>query len=408
MGNVHYLGGDGNDLIFTDSYSSEVIEFHGGDDQDKVYYFDSTDQVKVYDSSAQSITQVGSDIVVVFSATDQITFRFTDMVTVQSALHFMSGTPGDDYFFAGPGADTISGGDGNDYISGAGGDDTLHGDVGADNLYGDGDNDTLDGGDGNDWLNGGDGSDTIDGGNGNDILIGGNGDDVIYTGSAGIGGNLVVDGAGNDTVYGGADQDLIHGAAGDDYYNGGAGVTGFTIIIRKFWQGSSWIWAWHGPGPLLGSGRCGEHRRRHARKYRGGGRLRLCQRDDCRRCRHDARWQWRQRCDPGNDGDDTLDGGSDADRLFGNGGNDTLDGGTGEDKLYGGAGNDIFVVDNIGDATVEVAGEGTDLVQSSITHTLKANIENLTLTGAAALNGTGNALGNAMTGNAGRQPPLRP
>ncbi|MEI6336913.1 MAG: type I secretion C-terminal target domain-containing protein, partial [Methylococcaceae bacterium] len=49
---------------------------------------------------------------------------------------------------------------------------------------------------------------------------------------------------------------------------------------------------------------------------------------------------------------------------------------------------------------IEKAGEGTDTVNSSITYTLETNVENLTLTGAATLNGTGNALNNTLTGNA--------
>ena len=47
----------------------------------------------------------------------------------------------------------------------------------------------------------------------------------------------------------------------------------------------------------------------------------------------------------------------------------------------------------------ENAGEGADSVQSSVTYTLAANVENLALTGTTAINGTGNALDNVLTGN---------
>jgi len=81
-------------------------------------------------------------------------------------------------------------------------------------------------------------------------------------------------------------------------------------------------------------------------------------------------------------------------------GNDTLNGGTGADTLIGGAGNDIYTVDNVGDLVVEAAGEGADIVNASVSYTLSSEVENLTLTGTAAINGTGNSLANTLLGNA--------
>ena len=90
-----------------------------------------------------------------------------------------------------------------------------------------------------------------------------------------------------------------------------------------------------------------------------------------------------------------------ANTITGNAAATVLNGGVGADTLAGGLGNDTYVVDNAGDVVTEAAGAGTDLIQSSVTIlALAANVEKLTLTGAAAINGTGNGLANTITGNA--------
>lgn len=101
----------------------------------------------------------------------------------------------------------------------------------------------------------------------------------------------------------------------------------------------------------------------------------------------------------GNTGDNVLIGNSAINTLTGGAGNDRLDGLAGADKLIGGVGHDTYVVDNSADALTELANEGTDTVESSLTWTLATNFENLTLTGTSAINGIGNAVNNIITGN---------
>jgi Ca2+-binding RTX toxin-like protein len=101
----------------------------------------------------------------------------------------------------------------------------------------------------------------------------------------------------------------------------------------------------------------------------------------------------------GTAGADNLIGTANPDIINGLAGNDTLNGNTGADTLVGGLGNDIYVVDNTGDIATELASQGTDLIQSSVTYTLPANVEDLTLTGTTAINGTGNTVANIITGN---------
>jgi Ca2+-binding RTX toxin-like protein len=86
--------------------------------------------------------------------------------------------------------------------------------------------------------------------------------------------------------------------------------------------------------------------------------------------------------------------------LTGNSAANTLDGGAGADTMLGGAGDDSYVVDSAADVVTENANGGTDTVRSSLSWTLGGNLENLTLTGALAINGTGNALNNLLLGNA--------
>ncbi|WP_434595623.1 calcium-binding protein [Pseudomonas sp. R4-83] len=88
-------------------------------------------------------------------------------------------------------------------------------------------------------------------------------------------------------------------------------------------------------------------------------------------------------------------------RITGNIGSNILDGGLGVDTMIGGAGDDIYVVDNINDVVTEQVGEGHDLVRTSFSYTLSANVEDLTMTGDDNSTLTGNALDNVIRGNSG-------
>ena len=103
----------------------------------------------------------------------------------------------------------------------------------------------------------------------------------------------------------------------------------------------------------------------------------------------------------GNQLDNVLIGNSAGNTLIGGAGNDTLNGGAGTDTLMGGSGNDTYLVDATTDVVAELANEGTDTVQSTVSVTLGANVENLTLMGTASINGTGSSANNVLVGNSG-------
>lgn len=217
--------------------------------------------------------------------------------------------------------------------------------------------DVIDGLGGNDQLSGGDGNDRLKGGAGDDILQGGAGDDMYIVDSAGD----VTDETGGDGV------DLVHSTVS---WTLGAGLENLELSA-----GGRTI---DGTGNALNN------------TITGNDFVNILR---------------------GLDGDDTLFGGGRNDELYGGDGadtldgglhNDILDGGAGADTMIGGTGNDTYIVDDAGDVIVEQAGEGTDVIQSSIAFNLGAHagVENLVLTGAAAT-GYGNGLNNVITGNNG-------
>jgi Ca2+-binding RTX toxin-like protein len=88
----------------------------------------------------------------------------------------------------------------------------------------------------------------------------------------------------------------------------------------------------------------------------------------------------------------TGTGNDEANRIRGSANSDTID---------GGAGNDTYVMDDAGDVVTEAPGADYDRVVASVSWTLGAEFERLSLSGTADLSGTGNALANRLDGNAG-------
>ncbi len=236
-------------------------------------------------------------------------------------------------------ADTLTGTVGDDVLLGLAGNDTLIGLAGFDQLFGGDGDDSLDGGEGNDTLDGGAGNDTLNGGLGTDTLTGGVGNDVL---NGGLGADAMAGGAGNDTYVVDNAADTVSEAAG-----GGTDLVQTALASYTLGANLENL-SFTGAGNFTGVG-------------------------------------------------NVL-----ANTIVGGTGNDFLNGGGGIDQLVGGAGNDSYVVDNAGDVLVEQAGEGTDLVRTTLTSwTLGNNLENLTYFGAGNFVGTGNGLDNVITGGSG-------
>ena len=104
----------------------------------------------------------------------------------------------------------------------------------------------------------------------------------------------------------------------------------------------------------------------------------------------------------GDGASNVLSGGLGRDTLLGLGGNDRLVGGSGAaNQMQGGQGDDTYVL-TASDTVVELSGEGTDTVETTLSaYTLGTNVENLAYLGTGAFTGTGNAAANTLTGGTG-------
>lgn len=404
------LGGSGNDTLNGGEGQNEVV---GGAGDDLISLTEGQDTVRFargdgHDTIAGTagtlvlgpdiapgdiaVTRFDGDVVLSVAGTsDQITaqyFLYNDLSLNTFSVHFADGIVWN--------ADLLT--DKAATIYGTNGNDTLNGTDLADRLLGLEGNDTLIGLDGEDRLDGGAGTDTMQGGNGDDQYWVDNNGDVVseqsnqgydhvrssisYTlasnvewlelfGSGNINAtgnslnNQLTGNAGDNTLNGGSGADYMAGCAGNDTYVVGASDDD---VVELAGEGVDLVQS----SITYTLGTDVENLTLTGSSAISG---------------------------TGNGLNNVLTGNSGNNTLAGRAGNDTIDGKGGADTLVGGAGDDSYAVDNSADMVTELLNEGTDIVQSSVTYTLGANLENLTLTGSSAINATGNALDNLLTGN---------
>jgi Ca2+-binding RTX toxin-like protein len=326
------------------------------------------------------------------------------------------GEAGDDRILGASGSDNLYGGEGND---------TLEGNNGFDNLYGGAGNDDLQGGDSDDRLEGEEGDDLLTGGAGADSLKGGAGSDTAdYSRETGGGGIIVnlsgnpvpvanrpvlqpgqaldshgtVDtlnsieniktGSGADIVYGDAAANRIETGGGGDFITGGAGAD---TLIGGSGDDQYFIYAADSATfedsivELPGGGT--DQIRTTLPSFSLAGLPEIENLIGLTNISFTL---------TGNDRDNYIQGNASADTLIGGLGNDELVGLGGADTMRGGVGDDIYRVEDIGDVVEENAGEGTDLIWTSLAtySLLGTQVENL-----FALNGIAHSFRGSSAGN---------
>jgi Ca2+-binding RTX toxin-like protein len=337
-----------------------------------------------------------------------------DVIAALASDDIVRGGIGDDEIDGGDGADSLFGGTDVDNLIGGTGNDQMFGEDGDDLLLGQAGNDLLYGGEENDRMYGGGGADHVDGSFGLDTLWGNIGDDTVFGGGSaddllgGIGIDSLVGGTGTDELFGGGGNDTLYGDTENDVLNGGTGTDslfgGANDDVLNGDTGNDTLNGDAGNDGLFGGDDADVLSGGTENDTLGGG----TGDDTLNGDDGNDSLEGGDNADSlvGGSNDDQLFGGNGADRLFGGGGNDSLTGGlatdTGTNRLFGGQGSDSYFITSTRDQVTEVAGgTGTDAVFSDISYTLGADVENLTLTGIAPLNGTGNALANRINGNSG-------
>jgi Ca2+-binding RTX toxin-like protein len=341
-GNDIIYSGDGNDTLNGGSGSDQMFGGIGND----LYYIDSTSD-QVYETATSSSTvDLGGIDTINSSVTWTLGNYIENLTLVGSSTINGTGNSLDNILIGNSASNILNGLTGNDTMTGGLGDDTYSvdssGDMVTENL--------------------GEGIDTVQ--SSISYTLGGNVENLILTGSAAINaaGNEL-----NNSLTGNSAANILDGGAGDDTMTGGQGND--TYVVDSVGD------------VVVESSSLGMDTVQSNISYMLGANI--------------------ENLTLTGPADINGTGNSLNNTLTGNGDNNTLDGGTGADTMTGGLGYDTYYVDATGDTVTENIDEGIDSVFSSIAYTLGVNIENLTLTGALAINGTGNGLANILTGNSG-------
>jgi Ca2+-binding RTX toxin-like protein len=318
------------------------------------------------------------------TGTSELTIRATDsqgfFVDTSFTVSAISATSNNDTIVGGDGNDYLDGNLGNDNISGLGGDDTLTGGAGVDTLIGNAGDDTYIVDTATDTIteNQGEGIDRVS--SRVSYTLGSNIENINLTGTNATNGtgntidNSIAGNSANNRLSGGTGDDTLSGAAGIDTLIGGTGNDTYLVDITT--------------DTLTENADQGTDKVDSNVTYTLGGNIENLTLTGTSAING-----------TGNTLNNNITGNTANNTLSGSTGNDSLNGDAGIDTLIGGTGNDTYIVDTTTDTITENVNEGTDTVSSSVTYTLGANLENLTLTGTSAIDATGNSLNNSITGN---------
>ena len=419
-GNDVLVGGTGNDYL-DGGRGNDTYAFNAGDGQDIV--FDNvltaggleTLNSSISNADVLSLNGILPNAVTVNRHINDLVITLsggTDSVTINS--YFLTGAVGGfsdprPYFI-----ETILFADNSiwdaNYVDGLNLASTINGTAGADLLLQGGETpDLIYGFGGNDWLEGLDGDDTLSGGSGNDSLLGGGGSNVYQFGR----------GDGSDLII--SDTWRVDGVNAISF---APDVMPSDVVVARPKGANDLVFKINGtPDTITVGGYFSVSRNNDLSTYTwtydfghtvdeawfaDGTKWDLSQ---YRSLKYELDGASSSDFLQGSELDDVLNGFDGNDYIWGGDGSDILDGGVGADYLAGGWGDDTYIVDNIGDVLVEdpndgwpflsfpPANPGTDIVISSVAFTLGDKFENLTLSGTAAVDGTGNTLDNVLAGN---------